>query len=279
MWCVGGFDGQRTLGDTTQIDISALGKLEASSHSTTPDTFSREPSAQGDGSKPASDGTQSKQVKEENLQSVATSQTAPTVEEPVTTPLASLALHCSAEGAKPERDVREGCTSSPDPEAETVQLNCGSAQGWRGILPGVTSLFWGSQSRRDNDDQDRSPSKKRMAPERPAGTASIDDATCTTLNRSNSIEDLGVVAEGNSRKHDNFSTGVSGQTSTQEGSQTIAGPTAGEVADHAAAKQRGTLNSMRKLTAVFKSPSGNHITSTSLSAFVGQAIALLFWQV
>lgn len=40
VWCYGGFDGAKTLGDTLCIDIAQLGQLQASSHSTEPKTFS-----------------------------------------------------------------------------------------------------------------------------------------------------------------------------------------------------------------------------------------------
>ena len=39
VWCVGGFDGQQTLGETLCIDVQQLGQLKASSHSTEPQTF------------------------------------------------------------------------------------------------------------------------------------------------------------------------------------------------------------------------------------------------
>lgn len=41
LWCLGGFDGQNTLEDTLCIDIKQLGQLEASSHTTRPQTFER----------------------------------------------------------------------------------------------------------------------------------------------------------------------------------------------------------------------------------------------
>ena len=41
VWCVGGFDGQKTLGDTLCIDVQQLGKLKATSHSTKPETFAQ----------------------------------------------------------------------------------------------------------------------------------------------------------------------------------------------------------------------------------------------
>lgn len=49
LWCYGGFDGQQTLGDTLCIDIQQLGQLTASSHSTTPQTFTPMKPPQGKG--------------------------------------------------------------------------------------------------------------------------------------------------------------------------------------------------------------------------------------
>ena len=48
VWCVGGFDGQQTLGDTLCIDVQQLGQLKATSHTTQPETFAQPKQASPD---------------------------------------------------------------------------------------------------------------------------------------------------------------------------------------------------------------------------------------
>lgn len=73
VWCIGGFDGQQTLGDTLCIDVQQLGQLKATSHSTQPETFAQpkqepignfsaskeEPGSQDEGSETIPVGAQS----------------------------------------------------------------------------------------------------------------------------------------------------------------------------------------------------------------------------
>ena len=202
LWCVGGFDSQKTLSETLCIDIESLGQLKASSHSTNPKTFSQS-------LKPTTDQKDSSdiqtKVKETPSQDALAQPSSGSSEEakqqvlsrPTVTsdfsqksvpdqenPGNSMSLAVAYSGS------REDGTASRDLSIEASTSDTEASEGWRSFLPQVAKAFWRSQAGTENvNTAKEGQAVLSTGPDFPAFQSAVQ--------RSNSIEDMGQQVEGN----------------------------------------------------------------------------------